>query len=174
MRRTPVVIAAAVALSMTGASVATADVTDTVTATTVTGLLTLAGTGANVAVNASPGTYSAPIGATLLTVSDLTGTTNGWTVTATYSAPAAGLALGGDNMLVSAKNLTTEITGVDLKPAVDVSLATPVKMATTGLSGGTGVTEFVGSYKVRVPSTALLTEVYGATVTYTIAANRTS
>lgn len=173
MRRTPVVFAAAaLALAVTGGTTAHADVTDTTVVTTVSGLLTLTGTGASLSVDAQPGAFSPAVGGAALTVSDLRGTSAGWTVTATYTAPTVGTPLGGGNMKVSATSLTTEITGVDLKPAADQPLSSPVTMATTGLDGGLGITEFVASYKIQAPSTAAVGEAFGATVTYTLASIR--
>lgn len=172
MRRTPLVLAAALAVSVSGASLASAEVTDTVVATTTGGLLTLTGTGASVNVSTAPGSWSTAVGATVLTVTDLTGTNNGWTVTATYGAPTSGTAIGGDNIKVSAANVSSDLTGLDLKPAVDQLLSSPVAMATTGTAAGTGVTEFVGSYKVRIPATAQVGDAFSGKVTYTVAAIR--
>ena len=177
MRRTSVV-AAALALSLTGASAASAadgigSVTDTVVGTVVPGLLTIAGTGANVALSGKPGTWTDAVGATVVTVSDLTGGDAGWAVTATYAAPATGNSIGGDNVKVSATGVTSDLTGVDLSPAVDAVLTSPVVVAKTpGTTAGTGVTAFTAKYKVKLPATAAIGDVYSGTVTYTVATLR--
>lgn len=179
MRRTTV-IAAALAFTVTGATAASAaegtgSVTDTIVGTVVPGLLTIAGTGVSVAATSTPGQFGAAVGATAVTVSDLTGGTAGWAVTATYAAPATGSTtkpLGGANILVSATSVTSDLTGLDLKPATDAPLSAPVTVATTGTAAGTGVTAFVAQYKVRLPATAVATETYGGSVTYTVATVR--
>lgn len=179
MRRISVA-AAAVALSFTGASAASAaegtgSVSDTLTGTVTAGLLTIAGTGVNVAATSKPGEFGSAVGATVVTVTDLTGGTAGWSVTATYAAPADTTVtkdLGGANVLVSATGVTSDLGGLDLKPAVDQPLSAPVTVATTGAAAGTGVTAFTAKYKVKLPATAKLTETYGGTVTYTVATFR--
>lgn len=177
MRRTTVV-ATALALSLTGASAASAadgtgSVTDTVSATAVSGLLTIAGTGANVSLSGTPGTWTDAVGATVITVSDLTGGDAGWAVTATYSAPAAGTAgLGGTNVRVSATNVTGDLTSTVISPVTDAALTSPVTVASTGAAAGTGVTAFTAKYKVLLPATAQVGDVFGGQVTYTVATVR--
>jgi hypothetical protein len=179
MRRTTV-IAAALTLSLTGASAASAadgtgSVADSLVATTAEGLLTIAGTGVQVNASPTPGTLSSAVGATVVTVSDLTGGTAGWSVTATYADPADTTLtkpLGGGNVYVSALNVTGDLADLDLKPAKDQPLSSPVKVASTGEAAGTGVTAFTASYRVMVPATAKTGEVYGGTVTYTVATVR--
>lgn len=179
MRRI-LITAAALSLTVVGVSPASAasgtgSVTDTLVATTATGLLTIAGTGVQVAASPTPGTLSSAVGATVLTVSDLTGGTAGWAVTATYADPASTTVtkpLGGGNVYVSASSVTGDLSGLDLKPAADKPLSSPVTVATTGTAAGTGVTAFTASYKVMVPATAKTGDVYGGTVTYTVATVR--
>lgn len=176
MRRTPVV-AAALALVLTGGTAASAadgtgSVTDSITGTVVAGLLTISGTGANVAISGAPGQTTGTIGATVLSVSDLTGGDAGWSVTATYSAPATGVGVGGGNVLVSAGGVTGDLAGIPLSLATDVPLSTPVKIASTGAAAGTGVTAMTASYKVRLPASAKVGDVLGAQVTYTVATVR--
>lgn len=179
MRRTTVV-AATLALTLSGASAASAvdgtgSVTDTIVGTVAPGLLTIAGVGVNVAASSTPGEFGAAVGATVLTVSDLTGGNAGWAVTATYAAPAGTTTvkpLGGENIKVSATDVTGALTGSALTPAADQPLSAPVTVATTGDAAGTGVTAFTAQYKVKLPATAKLTEVYGGTVTYTVATIR--
>jgi hypothetical protein len=176
MRRTTLV-ATALALVVGGAGAASASsgtgtVADTLVATVVGGPLTIAGVGANVALAPTPGTWTTSAGATVLTVSDLTGTTNGWAVTATYSDPATGTPLGASNVKVTANNVTGAILGSALSLASDAPLTSPVTVASTGLAAGTGVTAMTASYKVFVPVTAAVGDVYGGTVTYTVASMR--
>jgi hypothetical protein len=179
MRRTAVLAAAAV-LTLTGTGAASAAdgtgaVADTLVATTATGLLTIAGTGVQVNASPTPGTLSSAVGATVITVSDLTGGTGGWSVTATYKDPVDTTTtkpLGGANVFVSASGVTGDLAGVNLSPATDKPLSAPVTVASTGAAAGTGVTAFTASYKVTVPSTAKTGEVYGGTVTYTVATVR--
>ncbi|MCU1673153.1 MAG: hypothetical protein JWN77_1266 [Frankiales bacterium] len=177
MRRTPL-LATTVALVLASAGAASAaggtgTVTDTLLATVAAGPLTLAGVGASVALSPTPGAWTASTGATALTVSDLTGTTNGWAVTATYTAPAAGItALGADNVKVSVTDVTGALTGAAVSPVTDAPLTTPVTVASTGLAAGTGVTVLTSAYKVRVPASATVGQVYGGTVTYTVASVR--
>ena len=177
MRRTTLV-ATTLALVVGGAGAATAadgigTVSDTLVATVVAGPLTLAGVGANVALAPTPGAWTNSVGATVLTVSDLTGSTNGWAVTATYAAPAAGVTpLGAGNVKVTASNVTGAIAGSALSLASDAALTSPVTIASTGSAGGIGVTALTSSYKVMVPASAAVGDVYGATVTYTVASVR--
>lgn len=179
MRRTAV-LAAALALTLAGAGAASAaegtgTVTDTLVATTATGLLTIAGTGVQVNASPTPGKLSSAVGATAITVSDLTGGTAGWSVTATYADPADTTVtkpLGGANVFVSASNVTGDLTGLNLSPASDKPLSAPVTVASTGAAAGTGITAFTASYKVMVPATARTGDVYGGTVTYTVATVR--
>lgn len=176
MRRTTV-IAAALALSVTGAGAASAadgtgSVTDSLAGTVVSGLLTVAGTGASVALSGTPGAWTDAVGATVITVSDLTGTDAGWSVTATYAAPAVGAGIGGENVKVSATSVTGDLTSTAINPATDAALSTPVTVASTGAAAGTGVTAFIAKYKVRLPATASVGDVFGGTVTYTVASVR--
>lgn len=179
MRRTTVLVTA-LALSVAGAGAASAatgtgTVTDTIVGTVAPGLLTIAGTGVQVAASSTPGTFGAAAGVTAIAVSDLTGGDAGWSVTATYADPVDTTVtkpLGGANVLVSATGLTSDLTGLDLKPALDKPLSSPVTVATTGAAAGTGVTAFTAKYKVKLPATAVLGEVYGGTVTYTVATVR--
>lgn len=179
MRRAAL-LTAALALIPAGASAASAAdgtgaVTDTLVATTAEGLLTIAGTGVQVNASPTPGRLSSSVGATAITVSDLTGGTAGWSVTATYSDPADTTAtrpLGGANVFVSATSVTGDLAGVNLSPANDKPLSSPVTVASTGAAAGAGVTAFTASYKVMVPPTAKSGEVYGGTVTYTVATVR--
>lgn len=179
MRRSKLAAAAlAVAVAGVGsagaasAAAGTGVVVDTLVATVAAGPLTLAGTGASVALSPTPGVFTASTGATVLTVSDLTGTTNGWAITATYSDPVAGNALGGANVKVSAGSVTGALPSSAVTLANDVALSSPVTVATTGTGTGTGVTAVTSSYKVKVPADAVIGEVYGATVTYTLASVR--
>jgi hypothetical protein len=177
MRRTTLV-AATLALVVGGAGAATASngtgsVADTLVATVIGGPLTIAGVGANVALAPTPGAWTASTGATVLTVSDLTGTSNGWAVTATYSDPAAGVTpLGAANVKVTAGSVTGAILGSNLSLAADAPLTSPVTIANTGSAAGTGVTAMTASYKVMVPATAAVGDVFGGTVTYTVASMR--
>jgi hypothetical protein len=177
MRRTALV-ASTLALVLTGAGAASAGtsgtgtVVDTLVATVVSGPLTLAGAGVNVALAPTPGAWSTSAGATVLTVTDATGTTNGWAVTATYTDPVAGTPLGADNVKVTANNVSGAILGTALNLATDVPLTSPVTIASTGLAAGTGVTLMTASYKVKVPATAAVGDVFGGTVTYTVASVR--
>src|SRR5690242_9269472 len=98
-------IAAAAVPMAAFAGAGTGSVTTVVAATTVPGALTIAGAGVNVGVSQAPGSWGSAIGATALAMADTTGTTNGWAVTATYTDPAAGLALGGSNVLVSSSGV---------------------------------------------------------------------
>ena len=180
-------VTALLGLTVLGASTAayaepgaagTGTVVDTLTTTVLPGGLTLAGAGANVALSTTPGSFSPAAGATLLTMTDTTGTTNGWTVTATYSAPALGAALGGSNVKVSTgltapdPIIAPTLGAAGLSPANEADLSSPVAVASTGSKAGTGVSTAVMSYQVRVPAAAQVGEVYGATVTYTIASIR--
>ena len=177
MRRTTV-IAGALALTLTGGTAANAatagsgSVTDTIVGTVVPGLLTIAGAGVQVNVNGTPGALTDTVGATVLTVSDLTGGDTGWAVTATYSDPVAGEAIGADNVLVSAADVSGAIVGSALSLASDAALTSPVTIASTGAAAGTGVTLMTASYKVRLPATAAVGDVFGARVTYTVASVR--
>jgi hypothetical protein len=179
MRRTTAV-AAALALTVAGVAGGSAahaadgvgSVTDTIVGTTVAGLLTIAGTGVQVGVSGAPGQLTSTVGATALTVSDLTGGDAGWAVTATYGAPTAGSAIPAADVLVSASDVTGDIAGTALSLAVDAPLTSPVTLATTGTAAGTGVTVLTAGYKVRLPATAQVGEVYGAKVTYTVATVR--
>lgn len=179
MRRTPVV-AASLALVVAGAGAASAGtsgtgtVSDVLVATVVGGPLTLAGVGANVALAPSPGVWTNSVGATVLTVTDLTGTSNGWAVTATYADPVVQgtKALGAANVKVSAGSVTGAVLGNALSLATDADLTAPVTIASTGSAAGTGVTAMTASYKVKVPATAAVGDVYGGTVTYTVASVR--
>ena len=176
MRRTPV-IAAALALSLAGAGTASAadgtgSVSDTLAATTTAGLLTIAGTGANVALSGAPGSWTDAAGATVVTVSDLTGGTAGWAVTATYTAPTVGTSIGGANVKVSATDVTGDLTSTAISPVTDAALGSPVKVASTGEAAGSGVTAFTAKYKVKLPATAKVGDVFGGTVTYTVATVR--
>jgi hypothetical protein len=158
------------------ASSGTGSVTTTVAATATAGALTLAGTGVAVGVSQAPGTFGTTLGATVLTVSDLTGTTNGWAVTATYSDPVAGSALGGANIQVTSSNVVPDALGGVVANKVtlvtDQGLGSPVTVLTTGLNSGAGVTAATTSLKVRVPQTAQTGEIFGGTVTYTVASVR--
>jgi hypothetical protein len=116
--------------------------------------------------------WSATTGATVLTVSDTTGTTNGWAVTATYTDPALGTPLGASNVAVSAAGVTGSVPGSALSLALDQPLTSPVTVASTGLATGAGVTAMTASYKVKVPATAVVGNVFGGTVTYTVASVR--
>lgn len=177
MRRTTI-IAGAVALTLTGGTAANAatagdgSVTDTIVGTVVPGLLTIAGTGVQVNVNGTPGALTSTVGATVLTVSDLTGGTAGWAVTATYGAPLAGEAIPAADVLVSASDVSGDLLGTELSLATDAALTSPVTIASTGLAAGTGVTLMTASYKVRLPVTAAVGDVFGARVTYTVASVR--
>jgi hypothetical protein len=154
----------------------TGTVTTTVAATATSGALTVAGAGAAVAVSQAPGTFGTTLGATVLTVSDLTGTTNGWEVTATYSDPVTGTGLGGANVEVTSSNVVPDALGGVLANKVtlvtDQPLTTPVTVLTTGLNSGAGVTAATTALKVRVPQTAQTGQVFGGTVTYTVASVR--
>lgn len=155
----------------------------TLAATALPGALTIAGAGVSVTPSQTPGLFStAGLGATAMTVSDLTGTANGWAVTATYTDPAAAVlaagtkALGGANVKVSAANVVPDALGGVLSSNVatvtDQPLWTPVTVASTTTNSGSGVTAMTGSYKIRIPQTAVTSEVYGGTVTYTVASVR--
>jgi hypothetical protein len=176
MRRSALVATTlAVVLSGAGAASAssgTGTVADNLVATVVPGVLTLAGVGASVALAPTPGVWSASTGATVLTVSDTTGTTNGWAVTATYSDPLTGTALGAANVAVSAAGVTGTVPGSALSLATDQPLTSPVTVASTGAATGAGVTAMTASYKVKVPATAVVGNVFGGTVTYTVASVR--
>lgn len=184
MSRRRIALAALVGLTTLGASTSayaaagTGSVTDVLTATVIPGGLTIAGAGANVALTSTPGSFSSAAGATLLTMTDTTGSSNGWVVTAAYSAPAVGAALGGANVKVSAGLVSPDpvlaptLGALGLSPAADQDLSSPVAVLTTGEKAGTGVSTAVMSYKVRVPAAAQVGQVYGATVTYTIASVR--
>ncbi|HVE99062.1 MAG TPA: hypothetical protein VNA12_07770 [Mycobacteriales bacterium] len=160
------------------AAAGTGTVVDTLTATVTTGGLTLAGAGANVSLNAVPGSFTDATGATVLTMTDTTGSANGWTVTAAYSAPSAGNDLGGANVKVSSFNavpdtaLTPLLGTGGLNPVTDQALTSPVAVLTTGAATGLGVSTAQVKYKVKVPITAQVGQVYGGTVTYTIASVR--
>lgn len=177
MRRTAL-IASSLALVLTGAGAASASsgtgtVVDTLVATVVGGPLVLAGTGVNVALSTTPGVWSSAAGATVLTVTDGTLTTNGWAVTATYGDPVGtAMPLGAANVQVSAGSVTGAIAGTALSLANNQDLTTPVTVASTGAAGGAGTTLMTASYRVKVPTTATLGQVYGATVTYTVASVR--
>jgi hypothetical protein len=178
MRRTSV-LATALTLSLAGATAASAasgtgEVTDSLVGTVAPGLLTISGSGVNVAASSTPGSFGNSVGTTLVTVNDLTGGAGGWSVTANYVPPTdpATKDIGGANVLVSATGLSTDLTGIDLKPASNQPLSTPVTVATTGESAGGGVTAFVAQYKVRLPATAKVGESYGGSVTYTVATVR--
>lgn len=177
MRRSHVVTAAALALTLTGGAAhavtgGTGGVTDTVVGTVAPGLLTIAGAGASVNLSSTPGQWSTAAGVAAITVSDLTGGDAGWAVTATYSDPATGTGVGGSNVKVSATSVTSDLTGVQLSPVTDAVLTTPVTVMSTGAAAGTGVTAFVAQYKVRLPATATVGDVFGATVSYTVATVR--
>lgn len=111
-----------------------------------------------------------------------TGTANGRAVTATYTDPAAAVlaagtkALGGANVEVSAANVVPDALGGVLSSNVatvtDQPLTTPVTVASTTTNSGSGVTAMTGSYKIRIPQTAVTSAVYGGTVTYTVASVR--
>ncbi|HVE99061.1 MAG TPA: hypothetical protein VNA12_07765 [Mycobacteriales bacterium] len=182
-RRRPV-IAALLGLTVLGASssayaaAGTGTVVDTLTATVTTGGLTLAGAGANVALNAVPGSFTEAAGATVLTMTDTTGTSNGWRVTASYTAPSAGNDLGGANVKVTSFNAVPDTalapllgTG-GLNPVTDQALTSPVSVLSTEAATGLGVSTAQVKYKVKVPITATVGQVYGGTVTYTIASIR--
>lgn len=160
------------------AAAGTGTVVDTLTATVTTGGLTLAGAGAAVAANAVPGTFTAATGATVLTMTDTTGTTNGWVVTAAYTNPTVGLALGGANVKVTSSNavpdtaLTPLLGTGGLNPVSEQALTTPVAVLSTATATGAGISTAQVGYRMRVPTTAAVGEVYGGTVTYTIASVR--
>lgn len=156
----------------------TGSVTDTLVATVLAGGLTIAGAGANVAANAVPGVFTSTVGTTVLTVTDTTGSGNGWTVTATYAAPTAGNDLGGANVKVTTSNVVpdtalTPLLGTGgLNPVADQLLTSPVAVLTTGTATGLGISTAQVGYKVKVPVTATAGDVYGGTVTYTVASVR--
>lgn len=172
MRRRTTVLALVAALPLGVPAVASAQVVDNLVATTAPGLLTMAGVGASVALSPTPGQWTPSTGATAVTVSDLTGSDTGWRLTASYTAPAAGNALGGSNVQVSSAYTSGPITGGSLNLVADAPLSTPVVVAKPASGSGSGVTALTTSYKVRVPETAQVGEVYGGTVTYTIQSGR--
>ena len=155
----------------------TGSVTTTVAATMLPGSLTLAGVGASVTPSQVAGVFGSSIGTTALTVTDLTGTTAGWAVTATYSDPSAALQLAGQvplgasNVEVSSSGVSGDAAAV-VQTVADTPLTTPVTVLTTTTSSGAGVTVGNTSLKVRLPSSAQATTVYGGTVTYTVASVR--
>jgi len=168
------IAAAVVPMTAFAGSPGTGSVTTVVAATTLPGALTLTGVGANVAPSQTPGAFGSSIGATALTVADLTGTNNGWAVTATYSdtsLPVGQLPLGAGNVQVSSTGVSGDAAAV-VQTVTDAPLTTPVTVLTTATSGGLGVTVGTASLKVRVPTTAKVGDVYGGTVTYTVASVR--
>ena len=171
------VAAALLPMTAFAGSPGTGTVTTVVAATTIPGALTLTGTGVSVTPSQAPGAFGSSIGATALTVTDLTGTTNGWAVTATYADPSAALQAAGQKPL-GAANVEVSSSGISgdaaaaVQPVTDAPLSTPVTVLTTATSSGAGVTVGTTSLKVRIPTTAQVGEVYGGTVTYTVASVR--
>jgi hypothetical protein len=169
-------VAAAMVPMTAFAGAGTGSVTTVVSATTAPGALTIAGAGVNVGVSQAPGTFGAATGLNTLAITDTTGTTNGWAVTATYSDPAAGTGLGGSNVEVTSGNVIPNALGgvvaTNVSTVTDVPLSTPVTVLTTGLNSGAGLTAADTSLKVRVPQTAQVGDVFGGTVTYTVASVR--
>ncbi|MCU1693565.1 MAG: hypothetical protein JWM64_2656 [Frankiales bacterium] len=167
-----VAVAAGPALAATG----TGSAVTVVTGTTIAGTLSIAGVGAAASLSGAPGSFTSAAGVTALTVSDLTGSTNGWAVTATYSPVSGTTDVGGANVHVSTGGVVPNALGGVLASAVatvtDSALDTPVTVATTGTAGGSGITAMTASYKVRLPVTAQVGNVFGGQVTYTVASVR--
>jgi hypothetical protein len=172
MRRRTAAVALLAVTPLALPAVASAQVVDSLVATTVPGLLTMAGVGANVALAPKPGEWTASTGATAITVSDLTGGDTGWRVTATYTDPVAGNPLGAANVQVSSAHTSGPIAGNKLNLVTDAPLTTPVVVARPQVGSGPGVTVLTSSYKVKVPETAQAGAVYGGTVTYTLQSGR--
>ncbi len=142
----------------------------------VPGVLSISGTGVDVAVSGAPGSLTSSVGGTTLVVTDTTGTTNGWAVTATWSGIAGTKDVGGANVLASVSAVVPDLAGGVLSSAVtrvtNAPLTSPVTVATTGTNGGSGITTMTASYKVRLPVTAQVGNVFGGRVTYTVASVR--
>jgi hypothetical protein len=159
-------------IAVAGACVVLA-VLATAPAASAVGALTLSGTGLSVSLNDPPGVWSGSIGATTLTMSDTTLTTNGWAVTATYGAPALPTKpLGGANVAVTTGTVSGAVPAASVSTVTDAPLTSPVTVLSTGANSGAGVTTAVASLKVRIPQTAQNGEIYGCSVTYTIASVR--
>lgn len=171
----PVAALAVVALAGT-ASAQTLGVETVVTGTTTAGTLAIAGVGATAALSGTPGAFASGAGTTALTVTDATGSARGWAVTATYSAVSGTTDVGGANVLVSTSGVTADaLGGLDASKvtvATDAPLTTPVTVASTGSNAGSGITTMTSSYKVRIPVTAQVGDVFGGKVTYTVASVR--
>ena len=147
-----------------------------VTGTTTAGTLAIAGVGASASLSGAPGSFAQGTGTTALTITDATGTDRGWAVTATYSSVAGTTDVGGANVLVSVGGVTPDplggVSADQVAVATDKALSAPVTVATTGLNAGSGITAMTAGYKVRIPVTAKVGQVFGGKVTYTVASVR--
>jgi hypothetical protein len=195
MRRTVILTAAALAISVSGGlTAAQADVTDVLAVPAVGGLLTLAGAGSGTAAvplgvaGGAIGGAAAAVPGAVLTVSDLrglTGSSGAWHVTASYSTLAAlgvtatlpaGLTLTADlgaaNVSVTPSTALTAasnaVTGVASPTLLGGALSSPVNVATAALDGR-GLTAFGTSYSVSLPAKAVANTVYTGAVVYTVA-----
>lgn len=178
----PAVVALALATTGLTAGAASADVVGTVTNTVVPGgALTVTGTAVSAGATGTPGAFGAAPTVSALSVSDLTGTSNGWRVVATYSAPATNALLGGAtvqdvggaNVEVSTSYVSGAVATGDITRVTDQPLTSPLTVASTNAGkAGSGVTALTAAYKVRLPETSKIGEVFGGTVTYTVLSAR--
>lgn len=178
-RRSVLALAASLLLASAGAASASTSTDTVLTTATASGLTITGGVVPTTSVNLAIGAVGEVPGS-IMTVSDLRGAALGWDVTAKYVAPPA-TALTDQTVKplgASAVKVKTAASGVSTSTGGTLSYApsyvqldatNPVKVAGATATASGGVTAFTTTYQVTMPTNAAVGDLYGASVSYTVA-----